>query len=44
MRKIRTMWKNFWGNKYWIYENNILTKEILVYHKKIYIKNIAKGR
>ncbi len=38
----KIFWRNFWGSRYWIYENNTLTKEILVYHRKIYVKNIKE--
>lgn len=31
-------WKRFWGNYYRIYDgNNRVIKEILVYHKRIYL-------
>lgn len=31
-------WKRFWGSYYRVYDsNNKLVKEILIYHKKIYL-------
>lgn len=39
-KRFKDIWKNFWGTKYWIVQDNKKTKEILVYHKKIYIKKI----
>ncbi len=31
-------WKRFWGNYYRVYDSsNILVKEVLIYHKKIYL-------
>lgn len=40
--KIIRYWQNFWGTKYWIIENGIKIKEILIYHKKIFIKDLRK--
>ncbi len=38
--KFIIIWRNFWGAKYWIVENGLKTKEILIYHKKIFIKDL----
>ena len=43
-KKIEIIWRNFWGSRYWIYENEILTKEILIYHRRIYVKDIKGQR
>lgn len=40
--KFARLWRNFWGTKYWIVEDNKKTKEILLYHKKLYIREIGK--
>lgn len=37
-KKIKVLWRNFWGNRYRVYENGVLTKELLIYHRKIYVK------
>lgn len=37
-KSILWKWKRFWGNYYRIYDsNNKVIKEVLVYHKKIYL-------
>lgn len=36
----KDIWKNFWGTKYWIIDNNKKVMEVLIYRKKIYIKKI----
>lgn len=39
-KKLRNIWKDFWGRKYRIYENDVLTNELLIYHRKIYLKKL----
>lgn len=38
MKKLINIWKNFWGSKFWIIENEKEIGEVLVYHHKIYFK------
>lgn len=37
INKVSWLHKNFWGNRYKIIKDNKVIKEMLVYHKKIYI-------
>lgn len=39
-KKLRNIWRGFWGRKYRIYENDVLTNELLIYHRKIYLKKL----
>ena len=43
-KKFKISWRNFWGSRYWIYEDETLTKELLIYHRKIYVKEIKEGK
>ena len=36
-QKLSWFHKNFWGNRYRIIKDNKVIKEILIYHKKIYV-------
>lgn len=38
------LWQRFWGKKYRIYKNEEIVCEILVYHHKIYIKEVKYGQ
>ena len=40
VKKLRSLWRNFWGSKYRIYEDGVLTNELLIYHRKIYLKKL----
>jgi hypothetical protein len=37
--KFKKFWINFWGKRYRVYENNVLIKEVIFYHHKIYVEN-----
>ncbi len=41
-KKFKIGWRNFWGTRYRIYENEELIKEIIIYHKRIYITKSLK--
>ena len=41
--KLKKIWMNFWGKKYRIYEEDIPQKEMLIYHRKIFIYKLKKG-
>ena len=45
-KRFKILWRNFWGSRYWIwiYEDETLTKELLIYHRKIYVKEIKEGK
>lgn len=40
VKKLQSLWRNFWGSKYRIYEDGVLTNELLIYHRKIYLKKL----
>lgn len=42
LKQIKYLWMNFWGQRYRVYKNNDLIKEILIYHKRIYIEDLKK--
>ena len=42
IKKISWIWKNFWGSIYRVYEDDKKIKEILIYHKRIYLLNNKK--
>ena len=43
MKKLKRLWINFWGNRYRVFEDDKVIKEILIYHRRIYILN-KKGK
>lgn len=43
-KKFKILWRNFWGSRYWIFEDETLTKELLIYHRKIYVKEIKEEK
>ena len=39
LKRFKIGWRNFWGHRYRIYENEELINEIILYKKRIYIQN-----
>ncbi len=37
LRRFKIGWRNFWGTRYRVYENEKLIQEVILYHKKFYI-------
>lgn len=37
LKRFKTGWRNFWGTRYSVYENEKLIQEVILYHKKFYI-------
>jgi hypothetical protein len=37
MKKLKWIWINFWGKRFWIIKDEKTIQEILFYHHKIYI-------
>ncbi len=36
-KRFKIGWRNFWGTRYRVYENEKLIQEVILYHKKFYI-------
>lgn len=37
LKKFKIVWRNFWGTRYKVYEDDKLIQEVILYHKKFYI-------
>ena len=37
LKRFKTGWRNFWGTRYRVYENEKLIQEVILYHKKFSI-------
>lgn len=37
LKRFKIAWRNFWGTRYKIYDNEELVREIIIYKKRIYI-------
>lgn len=42
--KMKKLWISFWGNRYWVYEDDKREKELLIYHRRIYVKKIKEDK
>lgn len=44
LQKFKVLWRNFWGTRYWVYEDDKREKELLIYHRRIYVKKIKEDK
>ena len=44
LQKFKVLWRNFWGTRYWVYEDDKREKELLIYHRRIYAKKIKEDK